>query len=87
MRYRKKQYGCGTLKQIILCDMTPKQLNDEEWKLGLYQGAYTKADMDRDAGKDFYKLYKEFAVGAVPRLKKNTRLSPEKTLAGEAGQL
>ena len=33
-------------------------------------GAYTKADMDRDAGKDFYKLYKEFAVGAVPRLKK-----------------
>ena len=63
-------YGCGALKQIILCDMTPKQLNDEEWKLGLYQGAYTKADMDRDAGKDFYKLYKEFAVGAVPKLKK-----------------
>ena len=63
-------YGCGALKQIVLCDMTPKQLNDEEWKLGLYQGAYTKADMDRDAGKDFYKLYKEFAVGAVPKLKK-----------------
>ena len=63
-------YGCSALKQIILCDMTPKQLNDEEWKLGLYQGKYTKEDMERDAGKNFYSLYKEFAVGAVPKLKK-----------------
>ncbi len=63
-------YGCENLKQIILCDMTPKQLNDEEWKLGLYKGKYTKDDMDRDAGKDFYSLYKEFAIGAIPKLKK-----------------
>ena len=61
-------YGCDNLKQIVLCDMTPKQLNDEEWKLGLYQGRYTKEDMERDAGKDFYSLYKEFAIGAIPRL-------------------
>ena len=63
-------YGCESLSQIVLCDMTPKQLNDDEWKLGLYKGAYTKADMERDAGKDFYSLYKEFAIGAIPRLKK-----------------
>ena len=63
-------HGCDALKRIVLCDMTPKQLNDEEWKLGLYQGRYTKEDMERDAGKDFYSLYKEFAVGAVPRLGK-----------------
>ncbi len=63
-------YGCEGLKQIILCDMTPKQLNDAEWKLGLYKGKYTKADMERDAGKDFYSLYKEFAIGAIPKLKK-----------------
>lgn len=63
-------YGCEDLKQIILCDMTPKQLNDEEWKLGLYQGRYTKEDMERDAGKDFYTLYKEFAIAAIPRLAK-----------------
>ena len=63
-------YGCGALKRIVLCDMTPKQLNDGEWKLGLYQGSYTKEDMERDAGKDFYSLYKEFAIGAIPRLKK-----------------
>lgn len=63
-------YGCGDLKQIVLCDMTPRQLNDEEWKLGLYQGRYGKEDMERDAGKDFYSLYKEFAIGAVPKLAK-----------------
>ena len=63
-------YGCDALKQIILCDMTPKQLNDEEWKLGLYQGRYTKEDMERDAEKDFFSLYKEFAIGAIPKLKK-----------------
>ena len=65
-----RRYGCGGLKRIILCDMTPKQLNDGEWKLGLYQGRYTKEDMERDAGKDFYTLYREFAIGAVPRLAK-----------------
>lgn len=63
-------FGCDRLKQIVLCDMTPKQLNDDEWKLGLYQGKYTRKDMERDANKDFYSLYKEFAVGAIPKLKK-----------------
>ncbi len=63
-------YGCDALRQIILCDMTLKQLNDGEWKLGLYQGRYTKADLERDEGKSFYSLYKEFAIGAVPKLAK-----------------
>ncbi len=63
-------YGCEALKQIVLCDMTPKQLNDEEWKLGLYQGRYTEKDMARDAGKDFYSLYRDFAIAAIPKLAK-----------------
>jgi pimeloyl-ACP methyl ester carboxylesterase len=63
-------FGCENLKRIILCDMTPRQLNDDQWKLGLYQGRYTRKDMERDAGRDFYSLYKEFAIGAIPRLKK-----------------
>ncbi len=65
-----RQYGCGALKQIVLCDMTPKQINDSEWKLGLYQGRYTASDMEQDAGKDFLHLYQEFAVGAIPKLRK-----------------
>lgn len=31
-----RDYGCSALKQVVLCDMTPKQLNDDTWKLGLY---------------------------------------------------
>lgn len=63
-------FGCGALKRIVLCDMTPKQLNDAEWTLGLYQGKYTEEDLKKDAGKDFYTIYKEFARNAIPKLKK-----------------
>lgn len=63
-------YGCGALRRVILCDMTPRQINDADWKLGLYQGRYTKEDMERDAGKEFFPLYREFAVGAIPKLGK-----------------
>ena len=63
-------YGCDAISSVILCDMTPKQLNDETWKLGLYQGAYTKKDFERDSKKKFYPVYKSFVVNAIPRLKK-----------------
>ena len=39
MTYIKK-YGCDNLKQLVLCDMTPRQLNDENWNLGLDRGRY-----------------------------------------------
>lgn len=65
-----RNYGCGVLRQIVLCDMTPKQLNDDSWKLGLYQGKYTQQDMAEDAGKDFLTLYQSFAIGAMPKLRK-----------------
>ena len=34
------------------------------------QGKYTKEDMEREAGKDFYTLYKKFVVETVPKYKK-----------------
>ena len=63
-------FGCEEIGRIILCDMTPRQMNDEDWKLGLYQGKYTREDMERDSGEDFYRLYYKFATGAMPKLKK-----------------
>lgn len=63
-------YGCSALKQIVLCDMTPKQLNDHDWKLGLYQGKYTIADINRGKDKKFLHQYQKFAVGAMPKLRK-----------------
>ena len=63
-------YGCDALRQVVLCDMTPKQLNDDTWDLGLYQGRYSKKDMEQDARKDFFSLYKSFAIAAIPKLEK-----------------
>ena len=68
-----EQYGTERLRQIILCDMPPKQVNDDEWELGLYQGAYTAEDMAKDAEKPFFKAYIEFATTAVPKLQKIPR--------------
>lgn len=65
-----EEYGTERLKQVILCDMTPKQINDDEWHLGLYQGAYTAENMAADADKKFIDLYKEFAIAAMPKLRK-----------------
>lgn len=61
-----RRYGCDALRQVVLCDMTPKQINDESWHLGLYQGHYTMADHQASIGKDFLSLYRSFAVGAKP---------------------
>lgn len=61
-------YGCAALRQIILCDMSPKQMNETDWTLGLFQGRFTREYAERIAGKDFYELYQLFAVGAVPKL-------------------
>ena len=63
-------YGCLALKQLVLCDMTPKPINDEEWKLGLYQGAYTKENLQIEMDRDFYAMYRSFAVRAIPKLQR-----------------
>lgn len=61
-------YGCSRLKQIVLCDMTPKKVNDDSWSLGLYKGAYTQEDSDEDRGKDFETLFYEYAIHTDPVL-------------------
>ncbi|MDD6161107.1 MAG: alpha/beta hydrolase [Oscillospiraceae bacterium] len=43
-----EQFGSRHISRFIIGDMSPKPLNDDEWKLGLYQGWYTKAQMERD---------------------------------------
>ena len=64
-----RNFGCSALRHVVLCDMTPRQINDTEWKLGLYQGKYTKEDMEENAGESFLHMYQSFAVGAVPKAK------------------
>ncbi len=36
-----KTYGVEKLAAIVLFDMTPKLINEDEWKMGLWHGEYT----------------------------------------------
>ena len=56
-------YGCDALREVVLCDMTPMQLNDENWKLGLYQGKYTREGI-------FILLTRSFPSAPFPNLRK-----------------
>lgn len=38
------------LEKVVIGDMSPKVVNDAEWKLGLYHGWYTVEDVEKDAG-------------------------------------
>ena len=78
-----RRYGCSALKQVILCDMTPKLINDSEWNLGLYQGKYTAQDMNRDEEKDFLNLYQDFTEGTVPTLQKVPEVILRRRLKGK----
>lgn len=42
------QFGTDGLSAVIIGDMTPKLVNDETWKLGLYQGWYTQELYEKD---------------------------------------
>lgn len=53
-----KTYGVEKLASIVLFDMTPKLLNDDEWKMGLWHGKYTL----QDALDDMTTMNKDLAV-------------------------
>lgn len=61
-----KNFGVNRLAAVTLFDMTPKLINDENWKLGLYHGNYTiqnvlddmtlMSDNFMEYAKSFYKV-------------------------------
>lgn len=64
-----RKYGVNRLKSLTIFDMTPKLLNDEEWKLGLFHGKYDIQDALRDLtalNNDYSAFGKEFMTIAAP---------------------
>ena len=57
-----KLFGCNALRQIVLCDMTPKLINDDSWKLGLYKGQYTQHDKELDEKKSSFFQYRKLHI-------------------------
>jgi non-heme chloroperoxidase len=39
-----RTFGVSRLSSVCIVDMTPKLINDDEWKLGLYHGEFTMQD-------------------------------------------
>ena len=62
------RYGCSALRQIILCDMTPRQANNSGWNLGLYQGIYTDQEDTETTEETFFEVFRAFSVAAYPKL-------------------
>jgi pimeloyl-ACP methyl ester carboxylesterase len=42
------QFGPDHIDKVLIGDMTPKALNDSQWRLGLHQGNYFQKDYDND---------------------------------------
>jgi non-heme chloroperoxidase len=66
-----RNYGVNRLKSITIFDMTPKLVNDENWKLGLYHGKYGLHNALHDLttiNGDISEFAKEFLKTAIPYL-------------------
>ena len=55
------QFGTAHLSRVIIGDMSPKPLNDDQWKFGLYQGWYTQEQFRQDL-YDMEHDYAHFAI-------------------------
>lgn len=61
-------YGCGSLRQLILCDMTPRLLNGGDWTLGLDREKLTRADTLEEIEADLFPLFRRFSAETIPKL-------------------
>ena len=73
-----RQFGCENIARLVILDMTPKLINDDTWKYGLYQGHYTReryeadlAAMQTDYQKDFNNYF--FYQASVPHTREEAR--------------
>ncbi|MDD9148180.1 alpha/beta hydrolase [Sporolactobacillus sp. CQH2019] len=68
-----EQFGCDRVERIIIGDMTPKIINEDNWKFGLYQGRYTRDHYESDL-KNIRNNYEQFILFLVEQI-----VAPNKT--------
>ena len=74
-----RRYGCERLAHLVLIDMSPKVMNDEGWKLGLWKGEYTVENYIHDMTIGFTD-FSRFAVdGTWEKYNLETKASPPAT--------
>lgn len=62
-----RQFGTEKLRGTVIIDMTPKLINDDDWKLGLYDGAYKNLDKMTDLTQMF-ENFETFTVDFMYRV-------------------
>ena len=43
-----RKYGDENISSFVILDMTPKMVNDDEWKMGLFHGKYTLEEAQKN---------------------------------------
>lgn len=71
-----RRFGFASIQKVVILDMTPKLLNDEEWKHGLYQGHYTQKEYEMDLHRIANKPNHFFAIFFQEVLFKKTKEQP-----------
>lgn len=83
------QFGCENLKRCVFIDMSPKTLNDDEWKFGygeeeLYDLPKLLADMEL-MNENFGAFQLRFMSGLVPAIKSVPEILAPNLAAGLLG--
>ena len=61
-------FGCDSIRQTIICDMSPRYLNDSDWHLGSRKDdSIIKSPEDYEK-YDFYTIFKDFSLISMPEL-------------------
>lgn len=81
-----EQFGTDRLSKIILGDMSPKLINEDDWDLGLYQGCYTRAMYEEDL-ELIRTDYKRFALRVAGGLLFPDSASIVRSLTGTAKEM
>lgn len=66
-------FGCDNIKSIVICDMTPKILNDENWNLGIMNERFDNDFFKKSLSQQFNDMknvYVNLYVGINPSLEK-----------------
>ena len=63
-----QQFGCDKVEKIIVAEMSPKLINEDEWKFGLYQGWYTRSMYEEDVNRIKNGQYKIMALNLTEGL-------------------
>lgn len=81
-----KNYGDDAIRSLVICDMTPKVVNDENWDLGIMFGDFKQEDFIKSVADQFENMeeaYLDMYTRIDPELKKIDSRVLKRAIAGD----